>query len=185
MATSNNSAIRQGSISSQAAIHAKPTVQQWVPVDPKTRASAVSSCGLLQWFARELFCEKIQVTSERMPLGLGFDSELALSRLVTLCCPSDSGPVALARSTGESDCFCLVSMPTPTAQAWKGGTTKEHPKANRATMFAHWWARTYGLPYPSIEVIEAAQGFPATWSELPESVMQSAQPSPSGSPSES
>ena len=157
------------STSSAEATLAKQTARQLVPVDRNTRASAVSSSALLMNFARALWSERIQVMSGGMLPGLGGDSELALSRLVTLCCPSDSERVALGPGTKGSDCSCSVTMPTPTAQAWKGGTTKDHPRANRETTFVHWWARHNGRPYPSVEVIEAAQGFPPMWTELEDS----------------
>jgi len=154
------------SMSSAEAIRARQTVQQSVPVDPKKRASAVSSCELLVRFAQSLWCERIQVTSGSVLHGLGGDSGLALSRLVTLACPSDCERVALGHSTGVNGCSCLVLMPTPTANAWKGGTVKDHLKANRETTFVHWWTRRFGQTYPSIAVIEAVQGFPDSWTDL-------------------
>ena len=172
------------SMSSVAEIPAKQTVPLLGAECHYMRATEISSSGLLMSFARELWLGKIQATSGRMLPGLGGDSELALNRLVTLACPSDSGRVALALTTSGSDCSCSVNMPTPTAQAWKGGTAKDHPRANRETSFAHWWARHHGRTYPSIEVIEAAQGFPATWTELEDSETQSARKSRSGSENE-
>lgn len=157
---------------------AKPTAQ---PVDPQQRVSAVSSCELLKRFVRVLFSEKIPATSARTLPGLGGDSELAWNRLVTLACPSDCEPVALVATTGEKDCSCSVSWPTPTACSWRGGTTKDHPRANRETTFHHWWVRKFGLPYPSIEVMEAVMGFPAMWSECEELETRSARKSRSGS----
>jgi hypothetical protein len=86
----------------------------------------------------------------------------------------------LALGIVENDCLCSVSMPTPTANAWKGGTTKDHPKANRETTFTHWWARHHGQPYPSIAVIEAVQGFPPMWTDLEDSATQLCRKSQNG-----
>jgi hypothetical protein len=86
--------------------------------------------------------------------------------LVMRCCPSDSGRVALGLSIDGIACSCLVSAPTPVACAWRGGTAKDHPRANRKTTFHHWFTRTTGWTYAEPEAIEAAQGFPDMWSEL-------------------
>lgn len=134
------------------------------PVDPGSRVSRVSSSGLLMSFARALWSERIRCTSGRTLHGLGGDSVLLLSRLVTLCCPSDFERVALGLTTEGTDCSCSPKMPTPTATDWKGGHDR-HAKCNQWNM-RDWWRWTTGRRYLPIEVLTAVQGFPATWTEL-------------------
>lgn len=146
------------------AIHAKPTAQPWEAVTASTRASAVSSCGLLLHFARALWSERIRPTSDAMLPGLGGASEMALNRSVTLSCPSDSEPVALGLSISGNGCSCSPRYPTPTASDWKGGKRKR--KSGSQVNLRDEFTQTTGWLYLHPEDLEAAQGFPTTWTEL-------------------
>lgn len=143
------------------------------------RASAVSSSGLLMRFARALWSERIRPTSEKMLPGLGGSSELAWNRLVTLCSPSDCGPVALGLAINANDCSCSPSMPTPTASDWKGG--KIHVRPGMKMNLRDWWKQRHGQTYPDAMVIAAVMGFPPTWAWLGDSVTPSCHKLPSGS----
>ncbi len=149
---------------SVAETHAKRTAAQPEGVTPLTRVSAVSSSALLLSFARDLFSAKIQRSPERMLPGLGNECDVSLSRLVTLCCPSDCERVALGHSTSVTGCSCSASLPTPTASDWKGGKRKQ--KAGTQANLRDVFTQTTGLLYLHPEDLEAAQGFPATWTEL-------------------
>ena len=162
-----------------AATPAKETAQPSAAVLPHTRASAVSSSALLMNFARDLFSEKIQHSRAPMLHGLGGDSGLSLSRLVTLCCPSDCERAALGLSINGIECSCSPKMPTPVASDWKGGKRKRKP-GSQANLRDEFTQRT-GWLYLHPEDLEVAQGFPATWSELSESAMPSFPPSRNGS----
>lgn len=148
-------------MSSAGEIPARPTAQ---PVSPHSRASAVSSSALLRHFAQALWSEKIQVSSETTLLGPGGNSELAWNRLVTLCCPSDSEPVALGLSIDGTDCSCSPQFPTPTATDWKGGHDR-HPQWKQWNL-RDWWRHSTGRRYLPIPVLTAVQGFPAMWTGL-------------------
>lgn len=63
--------------------------------------------------------------------------------------------------------------PTPCASDWRGGCFEPRPYGDRR----HWWARTYGMRYPSVTVTEAEMGFPPTWSELAPSATPSSRKS--------
>src|SRR6266403_2925135 len=82
--------------SSLAATPAKKTVTPDKPQTQSARLSAVSSSQLLMSFARDLFFARIRPSLDQTPLGLGGDFDPSWNDLVTLCCPSNSGPVALA-----------------------------------------------------------------------------------------
>jgi hypothetical protein len=157
-----------GATRSLVATRARETLQ---PVTPERRVSAVSSSALLMHCARALFSARIPATSEPMLPGLGGPCELLLNRLATLCCPSDCEHAALGLSMNENECSCSVSAPTPVASAWRGGTTKDHPTANRETTFHHWYTRTTGATYARPEDIEAAMGFPPMWTVCDASAM--------------
>ena len=153
------------SILSVAATPARKTAGHAPPEPVVNRVLAVSSSALLMHFARDLFFERILPTSGAMLPGLGGDSEIRWSRLVTLCCPSDCEPAALALSIDANECSCSVSYPTPTASDWKGGKVHQAKRDGFSPVFRDWWKATTGLLYPPISVIEAVQGFPDTWSE--------------------
>jgi hypothetical protein len=115
--------------------------------------------------------------------SLGGESDLPLSRLVTLCCPSDSEPVALGLSTSATDCSCSPSFPTPTATDWKGG--KRYIREGFSPNFRDWWMSIHGRTYPHELAITAAMGFPATWTWLRPPETPSSPKSPNGSADES
>lgn len=85
--------------------------------------------------------------------------------MVTLLCPSDSERVALALSTSGIDCSCSVLIPTPTASDWKGGKSCR-PKGGTLNL-RDFCRQTGGQIYLRPGLLEAVQGFPDTWSELP------------------
>lgn len=98
-----------------AETHAKRTVELESRQERERRLSALNSSALLMNFARDLFSARIPRESAPMLPGLGGDFGPVLNALATLCCPSDSEPVALALSISATGCSCLPSIPTPTA----------------------------------------------------------------------
>lgn len=134
------------------------------PMTPSARLSAMSSSALLMKFARALFFAKIQRRSGQMLLGLGGDSGGGLNRLVTLCCPSDSGRVALALTTGERDCSCSPNYRTPTARDWKGMSAKSWRERSKGDPTPTLPDQLGGTPHP--EFVEELIGFPAGWTDL-------------------
>ncbi len=160
-----------------------PVRETRLPASQAERVLAVTSSALLMHCGLALFSERIRVISGEMLPGLGGECELAWSRLATLCCPSDSERVALGLSIKGNACSCSVSLPTPVASDWKGGKRKRKKgyQANLRDEFT----QTTGWLYLHPEDLEAAMGFPATWSELSGSATRSTPPSPSGSESES
>ena len=163
---------------SSAEIHASRTARLSVGVSADTRVLAVSSSGLLMNFARELFCERIQASSEKALPGLGGECDLNWNRLVTLCCPSDCEPVALGLSIKGNECSCSPSLPTPTASDWKGGKRKR--KAGSQVNLRDEFTQRTGWLYLHPEDMEVAAGFPATWSELPDAETPFIRLSPNG-----
>lgn len=164
--------------SSLAETPAKSTVPPLVPVDQALRAARISSSALLRNFAHALFCGKTHRMSERTLPGLGLDFEPLLSPLGTLSCPSDSGRVALGRSTKETGCSCSVIIPTPTASDWRGGKRKRK-KGSQANL-RDVYTQATGLLYGHPEEWEVVAGFPTTWTECEESETQSTQQSVNG-----
>lgn len=90
-------------------IRAKPIV---LPAGPTRRVSAFNSCKSLMKFARAVFSAKIRQSHVKPRHGRGGDFGSVLNNLGTLCCPSDSGRVALALTTGETGCSCTPNYPT-------------------------------------------------------------------------
>ena len=165
-----------GAILSAEATHANEILP---PASHAQRVLAVSSSALLMRFAQGLFSERIRVTSGAMLPGLGGGCELAWNRLVTLSCPSDCERVALALSTSGRGCSCSVSLPTPTASDWRGGKRRQK-HGSQCNLRDEFTQRT-GWLYLHPEDLEAAMGFPATWTELGASETPSSPKSQSGS----
>ena len=94
---------------------AKKTAQQESMKEQDRRLLALNSSALLKSFALDLFSGRTRHEFDPMLPGLGSDSETNLSDLATLCCPSDSDPVALGLITKGTACSCLVSIPPPSA----------------------------------------------------------------------
>jgi hypothetical protein len=163
---------RTGPLTSSAAeTHARATVMPGPSIDESTRILRFTSSGLLKRFALALFSARIRPLSALTPLGLGGGFDLASNRLVTLSCPSDSGPVALALTTEGIGCSCSARFPTPTASDWKGSTGS----GSRRGTLAEWLA-TRSHPdgttlYPHPEFYEQAMGFPIGWTEPEGSAM--------------
>jgi hypothetical protein len=169
-----------GAILSAGAIRANEILP---PASHAQRVLAVSSSALLMRFAQGLFSERIRVTSGAMLPGLGGGCELAWNRLVTLSCPSDCERVALALSTSGRGCSCSVSLPTPTASDWRGGK-RRHKHGIQCNLRDEFTQRT-GWLYLHPEDLEAAMGFPTTWTELDASETPSSPRSLSGSDTKS
>jgi len=152
--------------SSAVAIPAKRTAEQMPLTDQKQRVSAVSSSGLLMYCARALFSARIR-PAEKMLLGHGNGSARTLSRLVTLCSPSDSDPAALALSADGNGCSCSPSWGSPLATDWKGGARTERTDGGtRMSEFRHQYTHRTGFSYPDPAVTEALLMFPAGWTDL-------------------
>jgi hypothetical protein len=109
---------------------------------------------LLVSFARASFSARIRLRPDQGLLGPGIDFDPSWSRLVTLCCPSDSGPVALALSTSGTGCSCSPSYPTPCARDWKGPTPRSSNTVTLPDAIG-------GDPHP--DFVEELIGFPEGW----------------------
>lgn len=135
----------------------------------------MSSSELLRNFALALWSEKTPQQSEKTLLGLGSDSEVNWNDLVIQCCPSDTGRVALALTSGGTACSCSPSFRAPNARDWKGMSAKS------------WRERTTGDPTPTLpdqiggvphpEFVEELCGFPIGWSDLEDLATASSQQS--------
>ena len=129
------------------------------------RRSALSSSALLMSCARALFSEKTLLSSDQMPLGLGGDFDPSWSGLVTLCCPSNAGPVALALTTKENGCFCSPKFRTPTARDWKGMSARSwRERTDGKDPIPTLPDQIGGVPHP--EFVEALLGYPTGWTDL-------------------
>jgi hypothetical protein len=84
--------------------------------------------------------------------------------LVTLSCPSESEPVALALTTDESGCCCSVNFPTPCARDWKGMSSKSWRERPRSKGWSTLPDKIGGHPHP--DFVEALMGFPIGYGEL-------------------
>lgn len=181
------------SISFAAATRAKKTADRELQEAHRKRVSAVSLSASLRRFALALFSEKTQAKSGPMLPGLGGDSEASWSDLVTLCCPSDSAPVALALTIGAKGCSCSPRYPTPTASSHnyvrsrdKLVTRRERQKAlgrngNGFGLNLGQYCAINEIPF-SVELLETLMGFPAGWTKTTSdgSEMPSCLPSPNG-----
>jgi hypothetical protein len=153
---------------------------------PCNRVSAVSSSAFLMRFAHACFCGRIRPQSGQTLPGLGGDSDLLLSRLATLSCPSDSEPVALALTIDGTDCSCSANYRTPTKRDWKGMSAKKWRERAVGDNTPTLPDQIGGPPLP--EFVEVLMGFPEGWttaSESKPSVMPLTLASPSGSADES
>lgn len=106
------------SISSAGAIPARRIAEPASRAARGRRLLALNSSAWLRRVAQGLFSERIRHASAQMRLGLGGDSDRSSNVWDTWCCPSDSEPVALARTTSGIGCSCLARMPTPTASVF-------------------------------------------------------------------
>lgn len=107
-----------GRTSSVAAIHAKETATPEASGKPSTRTWEASSSALFAHLARALFFERIRGRHDQTLFGPGIECGIAWKDLATLCCPSDSDPVALGLTIDAIACGCSVKCPTPTASMW-------------------------------------------------------------------
>jgi hypothetical protein len=154
-------------------IRVRKTHELGKPITQNTRVSAVSSSELLMSCARSLFSGRIHQPGKTLP-GLGNDFDTNLSRLVTLCCPSDFEHVALGLTTKEKGCFCLPHWRTPLASDAKnrGDKNAEATKrriANRKTITLS--MQVEGPLDPVF--VEELMGFPLGWTDLEDSETQS------------
>jgi hypothetical protein len=128
------------------------------------KAPLPSSSVLLRNFAHALFSGRIQQLQGQMHLGLGGDSAENWSDLDTLCCPSDSGHVALALTTSENDCSCSPHYRTPTARDWKGMSAKSWRERTKGDTTPTLPDQLGGTPHPAF--VEHLMGFPEGWTDL-------------------
>ena len=149
------------STASSAVIRAKPILRQADRSDQERRALAVSSSALLMHFAQELFCEKTHQPPSETPNGVGGVSEASWNRLVTLCCPSDSGRVALGLTTDGIACSCSPRWPTPMAASWG---SEGHQNMLRRLGVTENIIGGHAPMNP--QLYEHLQGFPEGWSEI-------------------
>lgn len=144
--------------------HVRKTATHDEHTQQRSRVSALSSSAFLMNFARACFFEKTRPQSVPMLPGLGGDFDKPPSRLAMLCCPSDSGRVALALTTGETGCSCLVKWRTPIKRDWKGCTSKKRRERERGDNTPNLPDQLGGVPHP--EFVEELMGFPIRWSDL-------------------
>jgi hypothetical protein len=168
---------------SAVAIRAKKTATLEERQIPSRHLSAVNSSGLLSTFVLALWSEKTPQQSEQMPLGLGGDSAASLKKMVMLCCPSDSGRVALALTSGETACFCSPNFRAPNARDWKGMSAKSWRERKIGDQTPTLPDQVGGVPHP--EFVEQLLGFPIGWTDLEASETPSCPKSQSGSADES
>jgi hypothetical protein len=156
------------------AIPVRPTV---VPdeIGREERARRFLSSGLLKSFAHALFYEKTRWVQDALP-GLGGDSDLLLSALATLSCPSAFEPVALGLTTSGTGCSCSPNWPTLTASDSVGS----HPGTHTATVRSE-VKRMFGSGPLNPEFGELLMGFPPEWTDCEPSATPSSPPSPNGS----
>lgn len=164
-----------GSTSSAVATHARPTAEQEPLMVSRNRLSAMSSSELLLRCAHDLFFEKIRPPSGQMLLGLGGDFDLSLSRLVTLCCPSDCEPVALALTISGTACSCSPAYPTPTASlfgckdvpamlARRERMKSKHGNGNGFGLTLGQYCATHKIDLTP-GFVEKLMGFPPDWTD--------------------
>lgn len=166
--------------SSAEATLAKKTATLEERTTQETRRLAVSSSALLMNCARELFFVKIRQSFDQMPLGLGGSFDPSWNDLVTLCCPSSSGPVVLALTINGRGCCCSPKFRTPSARDWKGMSAKSwrdrtDGKDTEPTLAD----QIGGVPHP--EFVEELMGFPIGYSALGASEIVSYRKSRNGS----
>jgi hypothetical protein len=164
--SSSRSAANGTLICSRSAIHAPETATPEISTRANTPTSALRQSALLTRFALDLFSEKIQVSSGLTLFAPGERCELILSHLDTLCCHSDSEPVALALSIDGKGCSCSPRYPTPTASDWKGSTGKGSRRGTLAERLAILAGKPGETCYPHPEFVEALMGFRVGWSAL-------------------
>lgn len=103
------------SMSSAAATPARETATPAASTNGNTRTWDPSSSALLTHFARALWSGRTRTPPAPTLFGLGGECGLSWSEWDTVCCPSDSAPVALGLTTVGTACSCSASVPTPTA----------------------------------------------------------------------
>ena len=148
---------------SAAAIHARETAMP-PGMEEEKKVPLVNLSGLLMSFAHGLFYARIPQLQRQMHLGFGGSSEANWSDLDTLCCPSDSGHVALALTMNENDCSCLPNFRTPTARDWKGMSAKSWRERKNKDNTPTLPDQIGGTPHP--EFVEELMGFPTSWTDL-------------------
>jgi hypothetical protein len=159
---------------------AKKTVTPDSLLTRLARRSALSSSGLLMRFARELFYARIHPSLAQMPIGLGTGSDPSWNELVTLCCPLNSDPVALALTTNGSGCSCSPKFRTPTARDWKGMSAKSWRERTDGKDTEPTLAdQLGGVPHP--EFVEEIMGYEIGHTDLDRLGMPLIQESQSGS----
>jgi hypothetical protein len=160
--------------SSAAATPAKRTADSGSRRDAPSPASAGSSSGLLRSFARGLFSGRTRPRPAPTLPGLGGDSGPSCDGWDTRCCPSDSGPVALASTTDGSGCSCSPRFPTPTASSHNRVRSvqslisrRERQKGlgrngNGFGLNLGQHCAIHGIPF-TVELLESLMGFPPGW----------------------
>ena len=156
----------------QGAIRAKKTVQQIAEERVRRLRWVADSSELLLRAGHALFFERIQADAAARLRGHGRGSGQSLKRLVTLCCPSNSGPVALVLATKENGCSCSLCFPTPMA-------SQEHKRirpftpAETARRFGRQLIGIVGQHHPQYRgqylhpsFVELLMGFPLGWTDL-------------------
>lgn len=155
---------------------ARRTVGPESGVPPRSRALAMSSCGLLMRCALALFSGRIRPSPGQMLLGPGIDFDPSWSRAVTWSCPSDSGPVALALTTDGTDCSCSPRFPTPTASlfgcrdtekllARRGRCKARHGNGNGFGLTLGQFCAVEGIDCTP-DLAEMLMGFPSGWTDV-------------------
>lgn len=167
------------STSSSAATRAKKTATPEDQQKQLARLSAVSSSALLTNFALALWSGRTRQPSEKTPPGPGGDSDLNLSDLVTQCCPSDSGRVALGRTSGATACSCSPNFRAPNARDWKGMSAKSWRERTKGDKTPTLPDQIGGVPHP--EFVEELYGFPIGWTDCEGLATPCAPPQVSGS----
>jgi hypothetical protein len=96
--------------------------------------------------------------------GLGGDFEANWNALATLCCPSESEPVALGLISERTACSCSPNFRAPTARDWKGMSAKSWRERTDGDTTPTLPDQIGGVPNP--EFVEELLGFPIGWTDL-------------------
>lgn len=150
------------------------------------RRLAVSLSGLLMRFGLALFSGRIRTHRVGTLPGLGSECDLSWNALVTLCCPSDSDPVALGLTTGGIECSCSPQWRTPLASDNRSRGNKHSKSTQRRLREGKTITLSMQLDGPpSPAFLEELMSFPLGWSDARPSATPLTLPSPSGSADES
>lgn len=136
------------------------------PLTPQARRWRMNSCASLVNIALDLFSEKILHGSGQMHLLPGIGSAPGLNDLDMLCCPLDSGRVALALTTSGIDCSCSPNFPTLTRRDYRHpGNIERQQARRRVTRFSQPLPVFVGYSlHPNS--CDPFMGFPTGWTVL-------------------